>query len=81
MTPEQQRKFATQYGPDAMRMAEETIADARRTSEEYRRLRAAVGDVRLVGGLFVFLGLLPMTLALLSVFAAATRGAHGSWRS
>jgi hypothetical protein len=67
MTPEQARKFATQYGSDAMRLAEETIADARRTSEQYRGLRTAVGDVRLVGGLFVVLGLLPMTLALLSV--------------
>jgi hypothetical protein len=45
----------------------ETIAEARRHAPAYRQLRAAVGDVRLVGGLFVILGLLPMALALLSV--------------
>src|SRR5688572_28289162 len=67
MTPEQARKFADQYGPAAMRAADETIADARRKSEPYRTLRAAVGDVRLVGGLFVILGLLPMAMALFSV--------------
>jgi len=67
MTPEQARRFADEYGPDAMRMADETIAEARRTREPYRQLRAAVGDVRLVGGLFILLGLLPMGLALFSI--------------
>ena len=43
------------------------IADARHVAEPYRQLRAAIGDVRLVGGLFVILGLLPMALALFSV--------------
>jgi hypothetical protein len=43
------------------------VADARQVAEPYRQLRAAVGDVRLVGGLFIVLGLLPMALALLFV--------------
>jgi hypothetical protein len=44
-----------------------TIADARKKSEPHRQLRAAVGDVRLVGGLFVLLGSLPMFLAVFNL--------------
>ena len=52
----------------------QTIADARKAAEPYRQLRAAVGDVRLVGGLFVILGLLPMGLSVFSMF-----GRGDSW--
>ena len=46
---------------------DQTIAQARRNSVPYRQLRAAVGDVRLVGGLFVLLGSLPMFLAVFNL--------------
>ena len=51
-----------------------TIADARRAAEPYRQLRRAIGDVKLVGGLFVILGLLPMLLVIWSACAAARGG-------
>ena len=52
----------------------QTIADARKAAEPYRQLRTAVGDVCLVGGLFVILGLLPMGLSVFSMF-----GRGDSW--
>jgi hypothetical protein len=52
------------------------IADARKNAPAYRQLRAAVGDVRLVGGLFILLGLFPMLLAFFSAARGGTRGAR-----
>jgi len=50
------------------------IADARRSSTAYRNLRTAIGDVKLVGGLFVILGLIPMALVGFSVRRGDTIG-------
>ena len=54
--------------PPPLTQVDRTIADARRSAEPYKQLRAAVGDVRLVGGLFIILGLLPMAPALFAMF-------------
>ena len=43
------------------------IEDARQTREPYRQLRAAIGDVKLVGGLFVILGSIPMAMVVFSL--------------
>jgi len=52
------------------------IVDARRNSGVYRQLKAAIADVRLVGGLFVILGLLPMALIFASLGRGDTWGAR-----
>jgi hypothetical protein len=52
------------------------IVEARRLAEPYRMLRQAVGDVRLVGGLFVLLGLLPMLFVAFTAVRGGTRGAR-----
>jgi hypothetical protein len=44
-----------------------TIADARNAREPYKQLRTAIGDVKLLGGLFVVIGLFSMAAAF--VFA------------
>jgi len=52
------------------------IAEARSRSEPYRQLRKALADVRLVGGLFVLLGLLPMAAVVFSMGRGDTMGAR-----
>ena len=46
------------------------------SAEPYRQLRKAVGDVRLVGGLFVVLGLLPVAVVVFSAGRGDTMGAR-----
>jgi hypothetical protein len=62
--------------PQNFNQFDQTIADARRAAEPYRQLRAAIGDVRLVGGLFVLLGLLPMVLIFTTLGRGDTWGAR-----